>query len=191
MNQEKINICFFSSKVIELLQNKIILFDRIKQKYVNMSNQERKTREIIEETGKVFEKFDLTPMQGRILAYFTISDPPEKTFDELVRYFKASKSSVSNSLKLSLQNKIIDYKTFASDRKRYFFITDSFFRVYFKKILENVSELKDNAYRIVSMRTPEYPMASEKILKWIENANRFQETLEQTLDSYKGEQREN
>ena len=122
-------------------------------------------------------------MQGRIVAYFTVSDPPEKTFDELVEYFKASKSSVSNSLNYLLQNKIIDYKTFASDRKRYFFLTDSFFRVYFMKVLENVSELKEYAYRTVSMRTPEYPVASEKILKWIENANRFQESLENTLES--------
>lgn len=152
-----------------------------------MSTQEKKTREAIEETGKVFEKFGLTPMQGRIIAFFTVSDPPEKTFDELVKYFKASKSSVSNSLNYLLQNKIIDYKTFASDRKRYFFITDSFFRVYFMKVLENVTELKDFAYRAVSMRTPEYPVASEKILKWIENANRFQESLEQTLDSIKNE----
>ena len=152
-----------------------------------MLAQDKKTREIIEETGKVFEKFDLTPMQSRIVAYFTISDPPEKTFDELVKYFKASKSSVSNSLNYLLQIKIIDYKTFASDRKRYFFITDSFFRVYFKKILENVAELKEYAYRTVSMRTPEYPLASEKILKWIENANKFQESLEQTLDSIKSE----
>jgi DNA-binding transcriptional regulator GbsR (MarR family) len=94
---------------------------------------------------------------------------------------------VSNSLNYLLQNKIIDYKTFASDRKRYFFITDSFFRVYFKKVLENVAELKEYAYRTVSMRTPEYPLASEKILKWIENANRFQETLEQTLESIKSD----
>jgi DNA-binding transcriptional regulator GbsR (MarR family) len=146
-----------------------------------------RNREVIEETGKVFEKFGLTPMQGRIVAYFTVSDPPEKTFDELVKYFQASKSSVSNSLNYLLQNKIIDYKTFASDRKRYFFITDSFFRVYFKKVLENVAELKEYAYRTVSMRTPEYPLASEKILKWIENANRFQETLEQTLESIKSD----
>jgi DNA-binding transcriptional regulator GbsR (MarR family) len=152
-----------------------------------MLAQDKRTRETIEETGKVFEKFGLTPMQGRIVAYFTISDPPEKTFDELVQYFKASKSSVSNSLSYLLQNKIIDYKTFASDRKRYFFITDSFFRVYFKKVLENVSELKEYAYRTVSMRTPEFPVASEKILKWIENANRFQESLESTLDSIKNE----
>lgn len=152
-----------------------------------MLNQEKRTRETIEETGKVFEKFGLTPMQGRIVAYFTVSDPPEKTFDELVKYFQASKSSISNSLNFLLQNRIIDYKTFASDRKRYFFITDSFFRVYFTKVLENVAELKEYAYRTVSMRTPEYPVVSEKILKWIENANRFQETLENTLDSIKSE----
>ncbi len=152
-----------------------------------MLNQEKKNHETIEETGKVFEKFGLTPMQGRIVAYFTVTDPPEKTFDEMVKYFKASKSSVSNSLNYLLQNKIIDYKTFASDRKRYFFITDSFFRVYFMKVLENVTELKDYAYRTVSMRTPEYPVANEKILKWIENANKFQETLESTLDSIKSD----
>jgi DNA-binding transcriptional regulator GbsR (MarR family) len=146
-----------------------------------ISTQEKRTRETIEETGKVFEKFGLTPMQGRIISYFTVSDPPEKTFEELVTYFKASKSSVSNSLNFLLQNKIIDYKTFPSDRKRYFFITDSFFIVYFKKVLENVTELKEFAYRTVSMRTPEYPMASEKILKWIENANRFQESLNNTV----------
>jgi DNA-binding transcriptional regulator GbsR (MarR family) len=154
-----------------------------------MLSQEKRSREIIEETGKIFEKFGLTPMQGRIVAYFTVSDPPEKTFDELVKYFKASKSSVSNSLSFLLQNKIIDYKTFASDRKRYFFITDSFFRIYFMKVLENVVQLKDYAYRIVSMRTPEFPAANEKILKWIENANIFQETLEETLDITSNENR--
>jgi len=152
-----------------------------------MVNEEKRTREAIEESGKVFEKFDLTPMQGRIVAYFTVSDPPEKTFDDLVKYFNASKSSVSNSLNYLLQNKIIDYKTFASDRKRYFYITDSFFRVYFEKILSNVTELKEYSYRTVSMRSPEFPGASEKILKWIENANRFQEALENTLESIKNE----
>jgi DNA-binding transcriptional regulator GbsR (MarR family) len=155
--------------------------------FTKMSNQEKKLRETVEETGKVFENFGLTPMQGRIVAYFTLSDPPEKTFDELVKYFKASKSSISNSLNYLLQNKIIDYKTFASDRKRYFYITDLFFIIYFNKVLENVTELKQYAYRTVSMRTPQYPVASEKILKWIENANRFQETIEVTLESIRSD----
>jgi DNA-binding transcriptional regulator GbsR (MarR family) len=148
-----------------------------------MGSNDKKIRETIEESGKVFEKFGLTPMQGRIVAYFTISDPSEKSFDELVKYFKASKSSVSNSLNYLLQNKIIDYKSYSSNRRRYFYITDTFFRVYFKTVLENVRELKGYAYKTVSMRTPEYPVVSEKILKWIENANAFEESLGNTLDS--------
>ena len=146
-----------------------------------MEFEDKKIRDAIEETGKVFEKFGLTPMQGRIVAYFTISDSPEKTFDELVRFFTASKSSISNSLNYLLQNKIIDYKTFASDRKRYFFITDSFFCVYFIKVLENVKELKTYTYRTVTMRSPEHPDVNQKILKWIENANVFEESLEKTI----------
>jgi DNA-binding transcriptional regulator GbsR (MarR family) len=71
-----------------------------------MEPVDKKLRNAIEETGKVFEKFGLTPMQGRIVAYFTLNDPPEKTFDELVKFFIASKSSVSNSLNFLLQNKI-------------------------------------------------------------------------------------
>jgi DNA-binding transcriptional regulator GbsR (MarR family) len=152
-----------------------------------MGIQEDMTRDLIEETGKVFEKFSLTPMQGRIVAYFIKSDTPEKTFDDLVKYFRASKSTISNSLNYLLQNKIIDYKTFSADRKRYFFITGSFFIVYFEKVLDNVRELKDHAFRTVSMRSPEHPDVSEKILKWIENANLFQETLEKTLAEVKNE----
>lgn len=146
-----------------------------------MAAQDKVMRETVEETGKIFEKFGLTPMQGRIIAYFAISDHPEKTFDELVKYFKASKSSISNSLNFLLHNKIIDYKTFSTDRKRYFYITDSFFRVYFEKVLDNVSELKEIVLGIVSKRTPDNPTVSEKILKWIENANIFQETLQKTI----------
>jgi len=152
-----------------------------------MELKDKKIRDTIEETCKIFEKFGLTPMQGRIVAYFTISDPPEKTFEELVKFFVASKSSISNSLNWLLQNKIIDYKTFASDRKRYFFITDSFFYVYFKKVLENVKELKTYTYKAVTMRSPEYPGVSEKILRWIENANVFEESLENIMIEIKND----
>jgi DNA-binding transcriptional regulator GbsR (MarR family) len=146
-----------------------------------MVNQEKAIREFIEEKGRIFEKFGFTPMQGRIVAYFTISDSPEKTFDELVKYFQASKSSISSSLNFLLQNKIIDYRTISAKRKRYFFITDSFFRVYFEKVLENVGEFREYAFKTVSMRSPEHPEVSEKILKWIGDANLFQESLEKTL----------
>jgi hypothetical protein len=37
------------------------------------------------------------------------------------------------------------------------------------------------------MRSPEHPGVSEKILKWIENANVFEESLEEILSSFHDE----
>ncbi|MGM0668040.1 MAG: GbsR/MarR family transcriptional regulator [Bacteroidota bacterium] len=142
-------------------------------------------REHIEETGRVFEKFGLTPMQGRIMAYFANSDRPEATFSELVDFFRASKSSISTSLNYLLSIKMVDYKTYASERKKYFFITDAFFRIYFFQLLDNLRELKELCYKTVSMRTSDYPEVSEKILKWIEGANLFEEEIEKILNSNK------
>jgi hypothetical protein len=34
----------------------------------------------VEKLGRMLEKFGLTPMQGRVVAYYVICDPPEKTF---------------------------------------------------------------------------------------------------------------
>ncbi|HCC70348.1 MAG TPA: hypothetical protein DEQ09_04245 [Bacteroidales bacterium] len=142
-------------------------------------------REHIEETGRVFEKFGLTPMQGRIMAYFTNIDKPETTFSELVDFFRASKSSISTSLNYLLSAKMINYGTHASERKKYFFITDGFFRIYFMHLLDNIQELKELCYKTVSMRTGEYPEVSEKIMRWVEAANSFEESIQNVLGSIK------
>jgi len=140
-----------------------------------------KIREHIEETGKVFEKFGLTPMQGRILAYFANSDKPESTFADLVVFFRASKSSISTSLNYLLSIKMIDYKTYASERKKYFFLTDAFFIIYFRQVLDNVKELKELCYKTVSYRSVEHTEVSRKILRWIQGANVFEEEISRVL----------
>ncbi|HDZ40249.1 MAG TPA: hypothetical protein ENH59_01015 [Bacteroidetes bacterium] len=142
-------------------------------------------REHIEETGRVFEKFGLTPMQGRIMAYFASSDKSEATFSELVDFFMASKSSISTSLNYLLSIKMIDYKTYASERKKYFFITDEFFCIYFSQMLYNLKELKELCYKTLSMRSSDNPEVSEKILKWVEGANLFEEAIQNILDDKK------
>jgi DNA-binding transcriptional regulator GbsR (MarR family) len=141
-----------------------------------------KLREHIEETGRVFEKFGLTPMQGRILAYLANAEKPELSFSDLVDFFKASKSSISTSLNYLLSIKMIDYKTYASERKKYFFLTDAFFVIYFRQVLYNVKELKELCYKTVSLRSVEYPELSTKILRWIEGANVFEEGISQVLE---------
>lgn len=143
---------------------------------------EFKIREHIEETGKVFEKFGLTPMQGRILAYLANSDKPEATFSDLVTFFRASKSSISTSLNHLLSVKMIDYKTYASERKKYFYLTENFFLIFFTQVLSNVRELKELCYKTVSARSIEFPEVSETILKWVQGANVFEHSLVQVID---------
>ena len=139
-------------------------------------------REHIEETGKAFEKFGLTPMQGRILAFLANAEKPEVTFDDLVDYFQASKSSVSTSLNHLLAEKLIDYKTYGSGRKKFFFLTGDFFLIYFRQVLLNLREMKELCYKTVSVRSAEYPDVSEKILKWIQGANVFEKSVSRVVE---------
>ena len=142
---------------------------------------DKELREHIEETGKVFEKFELTPMQGRILAYLASSEKPDATFSELVKFFDASKSSISTSLNHLQSVKLIDYKTYASERRKHFYITGEFFEIYFTRVLENVRVLKELCYKTVSNRSAEYPEVSDHILKWVETANVFENSLEDII----------
>jgi hypothetical protein len=43
-----------------------------------MAAHDKVTRETVEETGKIFEKFGLTPMQGRIVSMRTPGPPRRK-----------------------------------------------------------------------------------------------------------------
>ena len=147
-----------------------------------MNNSREITGDKVERFGKLLGYFGLTPMQGRIVAYMIISDPPEKTFEELVEFFNSSKSSVSNSLNYLLNVGIIDYKTVSEKRRRFFYVTDAFIRIYFRDVLDNVRKLREMTYEIAAMRSPDYPEATEKILRWIENSNTFEDSLRRALD---------
>lgn len=73
-----------------------------------------------EDLGLAFDKLGLTPMAGRVLAYLMLSDPPYRSFDEIVEHLQASKSSISTTLKYLEQVEMVNYKTFPGDRRRYF-----------------------------------------------------------------------
>jgi DNA-binding transcriptional regulator GbsR (MarR family) len=146
-----------------------------------------KIREQIEETGRTIEKFGLSPMNGRILALFTVTDSSELTFEEIVSFFSSSKSVVSNSLNYLLTHKFIDYKTYNTGRKRYFYLTDKFFIVYFKDVLTAMCELREEIYKTLSKRSPANHEVNTRMLKWVENANIFEESINSALEKTKNE----
>jgi len=79
-------------------------------------------KERVEEVGVALERFGRTPIESRVFAYLLVSDPPYKSFDDIVEFIGASKSSVSNAINMYQKEGTITYKTFSGDRKRYFMI---------------------------------------------------------------------
>ena len=77
-------------------------------------------REIIESIGFRIEKMGFSPMSARVLAYLLLVPNDEATFEELVNYFNASKSAVSNALKFLIIKAIVIEKRKSENRKRYF-----------------------------------------------------------------------
>src|SRR5512133_244440 len=159
-----------------------LLFLQIRLTKIDMMIQESdKIRGQVDETGKIFEKFGLAPMNGRILALFTVSDSAELTFDEIGSFFGASKSVISNSVSTHLNARLIDYKTYNTVRKRYFFLTDRFFIIYFNDVLAAMTELREALYKTLAGRSPGFPEVSTRMLKWLETASVFEKQIEEGL----------
>ncbi|MFP4090299.1 MAG: GbsR/MarR family transcriptional regulator [Cyclobacteriaceae bacterium] len=81
---------------------------------------EEELRHETEHIGLYFDRLGIPPLAGRVVAYLMISHPPHRTFDEIVDHLQASKSSVSNALKMLEQFELISYRTFPGDRRRHF-----------------------------------------------------------------------
>lgn len=78
--------------------------------------------ELIQElTNHYIETYDLPPLAAKIYAYLLMDCRREGvTFDEIIEIFNVSKSSVSNSLQLLIQNKYVEQFSKINQRKRFY-----------------------------------------------------------------------
>ncbi len=88
---------------------------------------ELEEKQIIEEIGLIIEKIGGQRLLSRIISLLLIRMPDGITFDEIVAFLNASKSSISTSLKFLQHTKHITYFTKPGDRKRYFKLSCSEF----------------------------------------------------------------
>src|SRR5690625_5632139 len=66
------------------------------------------------------KRTQIAPLAARIQALMILSPDKGMSFDEIVDFTQASKSSISSNLNLLLQMKSMEYYTIPGDRKRYF-----------------------------------------------------------------------
>lgn len=141
------------------------------------------TRQQVEDLGRVFEKMGFTPMQGRILAYLSAQGGEEKSFDEILQFFRTSKSTVSNSINYLLSSGLLDYRTRSGNRKRFFFLTARFPAAYIRMQEDLINAFKEQVYRILSSQSPENRENNSLIHQWIDFANRYGTYLTELKES--------
>ena len=87
----------------------------------NLQELEEKKKILVERYGLFMEKQEgYSPISARIFATLLINKENGSTFDELVNFLGASKSTISTNLKSLKESEIIQYFTKPGDRKKYF-----------------------------------------------------------------------
>lgn len=98
-------------------------------------------KKAVESIGLHIERrTQLAPLAARIQALLILSPDKGQTFDEIVAFTQASKSSVSSNLNLLLQMQSAEYYTIPGDRKRYFRSSKDYLFLRLEKYLEMVNE---------------------------------------------------
>lgn len=132
------------------------------------------------------EVFHLPPLAAKINSLL-IFDFERKgiSFEELVDYYKASKSSVSTSLQLLLEHRLIAEKESAS-RKRYFVTNDRFIRIRFEEIVRRLQIELTLIDRLSDFRGEQDGASQQKLLIYRElltnNLNNIENSLRQLYD---------
>lgn len=111
---------------------------------------EIRKKELVEKFGLFMERQDnLPPIAARIFASLFVNKGDGTTFDELVNFLSASKSTISTNIQLLSNKGMLTYYTKPGDRKKYFILSP-------ESLLARVEE------EIVQYRT-EYQIVKEII----------------------------
>ena len=77
-------------------------------------------REYVEEFGLLFGQFGLSKMLGRVLGVLMISDPPERSAEELADALEASRGSISQTTRSLIQMGLVQRWSKPGERRDYF-----------------------------------------------------------------------
>ena len=113
-----------------------------------MANVSDSERSFIEEVGVVFEQTGLPRMAGRLFGWLLISDPPYQSPGELAEVLRASKGSISTSIRLLAQMGFIERHVIPGSRHDNFRLPQDAI----KKIIRHGLEQEITMFRSLSER---------------------------------------
>ena len=101
-------------------------------------------KELVEKLGVHFENtYRLAPVAARILSYVVLNGRSGTTFEEIVTYLSASKSTISTHLNHLMGLKKIVYFTKPGDRKKYFIINEDSIVLSIDEMIDSWAKLRE------------------------------------------------
>lgn len=131
-------------------------------------------QQFVEEVGLYFERIGLTRMEGRIIGWLLICDPPHQSMSDLVDVLGASKSSISVALRTLIRLYLIEQVGIPGERKDYYKVSSDMWNRSFRARMYQVTELRQLAERGIDLLGDTAP-EQRKRLELMRDHNAFME----------------
>jgi DNA-binding MarR family transcriptional regulator len=129
--------------------------------YGGMLDEER--RKYVEEFGLLFGQFGLSRMLGRVLGALMISDPPERSAEELAEELGASRGSISQTTRSLIQMSLVQRWSRPGERRDYFRIKPGAWHEIMRREMEALGGFRETAERGLELLDSEDPAARSSL----------------------------
>jgi DNA-binding transcriptional regulator GbsR (MarR family) len=124
---------------------------------------EEELRSYVEEFGLLFGQFGLPRMFGRVLGALMISDPPERTAEELAEVLGASRGSISSATRSLIQMSLVQRLSRPGERRDYFRVKPGAWHEIMRRELEAIGGFREIAERGLELLDTRDPSARRNL----------------------------
>ena len=133
-----------------------------------------KKQQFVEEVGLYFERVGLTRMEGRVIGWLLICDPPQQSMGDLVEALQASKSSISVALRTLVTLYLIEQVSIPGERRDYYKASSDMWNRSFHARMHQLTEMRQLAERGIELLSDEAPERRQR-LELMRDHNAFME----------------
>ncbi len=117
----------------------------------------------LEEFGLMFGQFGLPRMLGRVLGVLMISDPPERSAEELAEELAASRGSISQTTRSLIQMGLVQRRSKPGERRDYFRVKPGAWHEIMRREMEALGAFRKTAERGLELLGSEDPDARRSL----------------------------
>lgn len=147
-------------------------------------------REYLEEFGLLFGQFGLSRMFGRVLGGLMISDPPERTAEELAGMLGASRGSISSATRSLIQMGLVQRRARPGERRDYFRVKPGAWQGIMGREMEALRNFREMAERGLDLLESEDPAARRNLEEMRDFYAYWEREMPAILERWKAETEE-